>query len=79
MRACWRHYGVQTEIASLFATFGIFSRHRKAEMYDSAKATRSTQRAQQIQIVRRAKRPPSEVFAASFDHSPQGVPIARRP
>ena len=28
MRACRRHYGVQTEIASLFATFGIFSRHK---------------------------------------------------
>src|SRR5262249_39204227 len=28
VRACRRHYGVQTEIASPFATFGIFSRHR---------------------------------------------------
>jgi hypothetical protein len=27
VRACRRHYGVQTEIASLFAIFGIFSRH----------------------------------------------------
>jgi hypothetical protein len=28
VRACRRHYGVQTELASLFSTFGIFSRHR---------------------------------------------------
>jgi hypothetical protein len=28
MRACCRRYGVRTEIASLFATFGIFNRHK---------------------------------------------------
>ena len=51
----------------------------KAERYDSPKATKATAQARQFKSSDVRSVRPSEVFAASCDHSPQGVPIARRP
>jgi hypothetical protein len=49
VRAWCRHYGVQTEIASLFATFGILSRHKYS---DEPQPTSSRDHAEHSQLSR---------------------------